>query len=122
MDISRICELFECLLCCERLGDRSKVLPCQHTFCKECLDDWYATKGYLQCPECRTDYSGTTVDSLSPNVFLERIINEFSKKGDNDSRNREKDLKRGQSRRPKETLWKVFFNYPCFVVNIEIGA
>ena len=115
MDLSEICELFECLLCFEQLRDRSKVLPCQHTFCRECLDNWYAKKGYLQCPECRVDYQGTTVDSLSPNVFLERIINEFSKKDESNSKNGEKDFKKEQSKRPKRTLWKVLNNHPCFV-------
>lgn len=119
MDLSRICELFECLLCNEQLGDRSKVLPCQHTFCKECLESWYTTKGYLQCPECRADYRGTTVDSLSPNVFLERIINEFSKNEEGNSKSGEKEPKKGLKRRPKETLWKVFSNYVFFVLELK---
>jgi len=106
MDISRLDELFECLLCCEHLGDRSKVLPCQHTFCRECLESWYVAKGHLQCPECRTDYMGTTVDSLSPNVFLERLLNGISKKDETNSNSEEKESKTGQSRRPRTTLWK----------------
>ena len=115
MDILRFRELLECLLCYEQLGDRSKVLPCQHTFCKECLDSWYAAKGYLQCPECRTDFKGTTVDSLSPNVLLERILNEISKKDEINSNSGEKESRTEQSKQPKTTLWKVFRNDPCFV-------
>ncbi|XP_065059220.1 E3 ubiquitin-protein ligase SH3RF1-like [Rhopilema esculentum] len=92
MDLSRIREFFECPVCCEQLRDRSKVLPCQHTICKECLENWFDSKGYLQCPECRTDYRGLTVDCLSPNVFLERMMNEISKKAENN--------------KPVPTLWK----------------
>ena len=83
-DLSWIHALLECPICFEHLGNRSKVLPCQHTFCKSCLEVIClgTTTGYLQCPECRSEFRGTNVDSLPPNVFLERIFNELVKRED----------------------------------------
>ena len=31
-------EIIECSVCLERMDTKSKVLPCQHTFCSDCLD------------------------------------------------------------------------------------
>ena len=46
-------ELLECSVCLEQLDHTSKVLPCQHTFCRRCLDEIHSTKHELRCPECR---------------------------------------------------------------------
>ena len=32
-------DALECSVCLEQLGSHSRVLPCQHTFCRRCLDD-----------------------------------------------------------------------------------
>ena len=55
----------------------------------------------MQCPECRSEFRGASVDSLPPNVFLERIVNELVKKEDKE--------------RSNPTLWKVFFNHKYFI-------
>ena len=34
MDLS---DLLECSVCLEQLSSSNKVLPCQHTFCTQCL-------------------------------------------------------------------------------------
>ena len=34
MDLS---DLLECSVCLEQLSHLNKVLPCQHTFCTQCL-------------------------------------------------------------------------------------
>lgn len=48
----QLSEELTCAICIHRLKD-PKVLPCLHTFCKECLVD--ATRGKTQanCPKCR---------------------------------------------------------------------
>eukprot|EP00794_Sanderia_malayensis_P005559 gene5559-6244_t len=78
MDISGIRELLDCPVCFERLRDNSKVLPCQHTFCRRCLKDVARTKGCVQCPECRSVFSNTDIDKLPPNVFLQRLSRELN--------------------------------------------
>lgn len=35
MDV--LSEIIECSVCMERMDTKSKVLPCQHTFCSDCL-------------------------------------------------------------------------------------
>lgn len=37
MDEQTLNDLLECSVCLDRLED-SKVLPCQHTFCTQCLE------------------------------------------------------------------------------------
>lgn len=38
MDEVTLNDLLECSVCLERLDTSSKVLPCQHTFCRKCLE------------------------------------------------------------------------------------
>ncbi|XP_035699114.1 tripartite motif-containing protein 3-like [Branchiostoma floridae] len=48
----QICEELSCSICLE-LFTRPKVLPCQHTFCQDCLQDITGRKLYVKCPNCR---------------------------------------------------------------------
>lgn len=73
MDEKLLNDLLECSVCLERLDTSSKVLPCQHTFCKKCLDEIIATHKELRCPECRTLVE-CRIDELPPNVLLMRIL------------------------------------------------
>lgn len=66
-------DLLECSVCLERLDTSSKVLPCQHTFCKKCLEEIISTHRELRCPECRV-LVDVKVDDLPPNVLLMRIL------------------------------------------------
>jgi E3 ubiquitin-protein ligase SH3RF len=66
-------DLLECSVCLERLDTSSKVLPCQHTFCKKCLEEIVITHRELRCPECRV-LVNVKVDDLPPNVLLMRIL------------------------------------------------
>lgn len=66
-------DLLECSVCLERLDTSSKVLPCQHTFCKKCLEEISRTHNELRCPECRILVE-TSIDGLPPNVLLMRIL------------------------------------------------
>ena len=73
MDEKTLNELLECSVCLERLDSTSKVLPCQHTFCKRCLEEILITKKELQCPECRT-YVTIPIDDLPSNILLIRLL------------------------------------------------
>ena len=66
-------DLLECSVCLERLDISSRVLPCQHTFCKKCLEEIVTTHKELRCPECRV-LVATRLDDLPPNVLLMRIL------------------------------------------------
>lgn len=73
MDHWLLSDILECSVCLEQLGSTSRVLPCQHTFCRRCLDDITHTHKELRCPECRVLVE-VPVDELPPNILLVRIL------------------------------------------------
>ncbi|CAG2067189.1 unnamed protein product [Timema podura] len=73
MDEWTLNDLLECSVCLERLDTSSKVLPCQHTFCKKCLEEIVSTHKELRCPECRV-LIDIKIEELPPNVLLMRIL------------------------------------------------
>ncbi|XP_044253857.1 E3 ubiquitin-protein ligase SH3RF1-like isoform X5 [Tribolium madens] len=73
MDEGTLNDLLECSVCLDRLDTSSKVLPCQHTFCRKCLQEIVHKHKELRCPECRILVS-SKVDDLPPNVLLMRIL------------------------------------------------
>lgn len=73
MDEGTLNDLLECSVCLDRLDTSSKVLPCQHTFCKKCLEEIVHKHKELRCPECRVLVQ-SKVDDLPPNVLLMRIL------------------------------------------------
>ncbi|XP_012990467.1 E3 ubiquitin-protein ligase SH3RF1 isoform X1 [Esox lucius] len=73
MDESVLLDLLECPVCLERLDATAKVLPCQHTFCRRCLQGILGSRGELRCPECRTLVE-CAVDELPSNILLVRLL------------------------------------------------
>ncbi|KAI1888728.1 hypothetical protein AGOR_G00171720 [Albula goreensis] len=73
MDEAALLDLLECPVCLERLDASAKVLPCQHTFCRRCLQGILTSRGELRCPECRT-LVDVGVDELPSNILLVRLL------------------------------------------------
>ena len=73
MDERVLNELLECSVCLDRLDHTSKVLPCQHTFCRRCLEEIVSTKSELRCPECRSLVE-PKVEDLPTNILLVRLL------------------------------------------------
>ncbi|XP_068448822.1 E3 ubiquitin-protein ligase SH3RF1 isoform X2 [Clinocottus analis] len=73
MEESVLLDLLECPVCLERLDASAKVLPCQHTFCRRCLQGILGSRGELRCPECRTLVE-CAVDELPSNILLVRLL------------------------------------------------
>lgn len=73
MDSAQLKELLECPVCLKQLDQTCKVLPCQHTFCRQCLRDVVETTKELRCPECRILVE-KDVDNLPANIFLVRFL------------------------------------------------
>ncbi|KAJ8012997.1 hypothetical protein DPEC_G00048710 [Dallia pectoralis] len=73
MDESSLLDLLECSVCLERLDTTAKVLPCQHTFCRRCLENILSSRNELRCPECRI-LVGCEVDELPANILLVRLL------------------------------------------------
>lgn len=54
---SQIRDLIECTICLETFTD-PVALPCQHTFCRQCLHDFWSRadrRGTVPCPMCRKE-------------------------------------------------------------------
>lgn len=73
MDEAFLTDLLECSVCLEQLDSTSKVLPCQHTFCRRCLDEIVHSHKELRCPECRILVE-CSVDELPLNILLVRLL------------------------------------------------
>ncbi|NXD39303.1 SH3R2 ligase, partial [Copsychus sechellarum] len=73
MDDLALLELLECPVCFEKLDATAKVLPCQHTFCKPCLQRILKCQKELRCPECRTLVLGS-IEQLPSNLLLIRLL------------------------------------------------
>ena len=73
MDERVLNELLECSVCLDILDLSSKVLPCQHTFCRRCLEEIVSTKHELRCPECR-NLVEIPIEDLPPNILLIRLL------------------------------------------------
>ncbi|XP_029834836.2 E3 ubiquitin-protein ligase SH3RF3 isoform X2 [Ixodes scapularis] len=73
MDEAFLTDLLECSVCLEQLDSTSKVLPCQHTFCKRCLDEIVHSHKELRCPECRILVEAR-VEDLPLNILLVRLL------------------------------------------------
>lgn len=73
MDEAFLNDLLECSVCLEQLDSSSKVLPCQHTFCKRCLQEIVNSHKELRCPECRILVE-TKIEDLPCNILLVRLL------------------------------------------------
>jgi hypothetical protein len=68
-------ELLECPVCMN-LFESPHVLPCQHTFCKACINSMFnAAVKTLDCPMCRVKHAlPNGVESLTANFTIQRLI------------------------------------------------
>ena len=71
----------ECAICYEQLSN-PRTLSCEHSFCKECLEDLipgFKEDGSAEfvCPTCQKEHvlgAGETVHSLQTSLLLKQII------------------------------------------------
>lgn len=67
---------------CSKLYDEPKVLPCLHTFCKQCVGSITGeNETSLFCPICRSEVAlpSKNLDDLQPNVIVVRKLEEFER-------------------------------------------
>ncbi|XP_066264245.1 tripartite motif-containing protein 2-like [Branchiostoma lanceolatum] len=64
-----------CPVCLLHFRD-PRVLPCLHTFCRECLQEWATKQQPLECPTCRTQVSlpDQGVDGLKTNFYVNNLL------------------------------------------------
>ncbi|XP_078685508.1 tripartite motif-containing protein 2-like [Branchiostoma floridae x Branchiostoma belcheri] len=68
-------EFLTCQVCMLHFRD-PKILPCLHTFCKECLEEWATKQQPLECPICRLPVSlpDQGVDGLKTNFYVNNLL------------------------------------------------
>ncbi|XP_070555517.1 tripartite motif-containing protein 2-like [Ptychodera flava] len=74
--LSKIGEDFlSCAICLEQYKN-PKILPCHHTFCRECLANFAGTAAILVCPTCKTpcQLSLGGVKQLKTSFFISSLL------------------------------------------------
>ncbi|XP_077979915.1 tripartite motif-containing protein 3-like [Glandiceps talaboti] len=68
-------DFLSCAICFEQYRE-PKVLPCDHTFCTECLITLVKREGVLNCPTCtqRCQLPKTGVNGLKANFFMNSLL------------------------------------------------
>ena len=76
--VNEVKDITECSICTEMFTN-PKMLPCFHTFCLKCIEEFCEKKeegDTLPCPVCRKEFVVPTggLSKLSVNFFVERLI------------------------------------------------
>ncbi|XP_066299092.1 tripartite motif-containing protein 2-like [Branchiostoma lanceolatum] len=68
-------QFLTCPVCMLQFRD-PKILPCLHTFCKGCLEEWATKQQPLECPTCRTQVSlpDQGVEGLRTNFYVNNLL------------------------------------------------
>ncbi|XP_078656569.1 tripartite motif-containing protein 3-like [Branchiostoma floridae x Branchiostoma belcheri] len=68
-------QFLTCAICMLNYRD-PKILPCLHSFCRECLQDWATKQQPLECPTCREPVSlpDQGVDGLRTNFYVNNLL------------------------------------------------
>ncbi|XP_019620296.1 PREDICTED: tripartite motif-containing protein 2-like [Branchiostoma belcheri] len=68
-------QFLTCAVCMLHYRD-PKILPCLHSFCKDCLQEWATKQQPLECPTCRIQVSlpDQGVDGLKTNFYVNNLL------------------------------------------------
>ncbi|XP_019627218.1 PREDICTED: tripartite motif-containing protein 2-like [Branchiostoma belcheri] len=68
-------QFLTCVICMLNFRD-PKILPCLHSFCRECLQEWATKQQPLECPTCREPASlpDQGVDGLKTNFYVNNLL------------------------------------------------
>ncbi|XP_078658242.1 tripartite motif-containing protein 2-like [Branchiostoma floridae x Branchiostoma belcheri] len=68
-------QFLTCAICMLNYRD-PKILPCLHSFCRECLQEWTAKQQPLECPTCREPVRlpDQGVDGLRTNFYVNNLL------------------------------------------------
>uniref|UniRef100_A0A672SED3 Zinc-binding protein A33-like n=1 Tax=Sinocyclocheilus grahami TaxID=75366 RepID=A0A672SED3_SINGR len=73
-----------CPVCCE-IFKTPVILSCSHSFCKECLQQFWTTKGTQECPVCRRDSKHDPPVNLALKNLCESFLKERNERRSSES-------------------------------------
>ena len=75
MEQQTLLSLLQCnnTACNNILDSTSKLLPCQHTLCLECLENRVRLTRFWRCPECKKSVAKNICD-LPTNIWINRLL------------------------------------------------
>ena len=76
--LERMAEELTCRICCD-LFTEPYSLPCQHSFCRECIHECFKVTARMQCPLCKAP---AWLRQLAPNHTLAGIVEVFTQMQD----------------------------------------
>ncbi|XP_066296957.1 uncharacterized protein [Branchiostoma lanceolatum] len=82
-DSSLQMNMFDCSICLQ-MFTRPKVLPCGHTFCKDCLVKYVKGGRSFKCPTCNRNVNlkkdgSAGVEGLTDNISLKNLRDDFAR-------------------------------------------
>uniref|UniRef100_A0A8C9R2A1 Zinc-binding protein A33-like n=1 Tax=Scleropages formosus TaxID=113540 RepID=A0A8C9R2A1_SCLFO len=69
-------EELNCSVCCEIFKDPI-VLPCSHSFCRSCVQQYWEQKNFRECPLCR---KRSCVEKPPQNLALRNVVESYLQK------------------------------------------
>ena len=75
--VSSMQEEFRCVIC-QELFINAFTLPCAHSFCKWCINEWIRRKGHKDCPMCRKRITSKPFHSLALDNAVKNLVRKLS--------------------------------------------
>ena len=91
--VKELYDMTECSICTEVFTD-PRVLPCQHTFCLQCLMDYGRHRrpgNRMPCPLCREEFTipADGLTGMPKNFFMEKLLSARKRSAGEDAGQRE---------------------------------
>lgn len=69
-------EELHCQICLD-IYKNPVILPCSHSFCKDCLKSWFTSKAIKECPICKEKHLQADATALPSNLVLRKLCEAF---------------------------------------------
>lgn len=62
--------------CCYDLMVQPTTLTCGHSFCRLCIANWYFTSKKMECPQCRSPWTGNPQVNITLRKLMEKMYSD----------------------------------------------